>query len=439
VSGATKRRIRLGAALAALLLTILLAGLRLGFVGPLPPPSPDDLLRLLVAVALLLVVGLAHRTHPTLAWLATIGAAAVVAVDLAIYARQVRSLVDAVAWQWLAIAVSLASILAVATAAAYAASRPALRGGRYTVEGTVAATLGISGVAVWALNNPADSLFGLGEGSPIGSLGAVTRTFLAGTLAFTVVGAVGDALPSAERAWRRAGLLHPTPAPRAARVRAWLPALADELSWGRRRARTAVLAERSRLAADLHADVVPGLRRALADAERGAPPEALAASLRDVLSEVEAVGGERHAVQLDIGGLVPALAWLAERVERRSDVTVTIDVSDTETSPPSEVAAAAFRIAGLALTNVTWHAPGSQVAIDVRADADAVDLTIVDDGPGITSEAIAHAQAAGHRGIADMAAEAAACGGSVDVGRRPDGPGTLVSFRWRASGGDLDA
>jgi hypothetical protein len=37
-----------------------------------------------------------------------------------------------------------------------------------------------------------------------------------------------------------------------------------------------------------------------------------------------------------------------------------------------------------------------------------------------------------------MAAEAAACGGSVDVGRRPDGPGTLVSFRWRA-GGDLDA
>jgi signal transduction histidine kinase len=373
-----------------------------------------------------------------LAWLATIGAAAVVAVDLAIYARQVRSLVDAVAWQWLAIAVSLASILAVATAAAYAASRPALRGGRYTVEGTVAATLGISGVAVWALNNPADSLFGLGEGSPIGSLGAVTRTFLAGTLAFTVVGAVGDALPSAERAWRRAGLLHPTPAPRAARVRAWLPALADELSWGRRRARTAVLAERSRLAADLHADVVPGLRRALADAERGVPPEALAASLRDVLSEVEAVGGERHAVQLDIGGLVPALAWLAERVERRSDVTVTIDVSDTETSPPSEVAAAAFRIAGLALTNVTWHAPGSQVAIDVRADADAVDLTIVDDGPGITSEAIAHAQAAGHRGIADMAAEAAACGGSVDVGRRPDGPGTLVSFRWRA-GGDLDA
>jgi signal transduction histidine kinase len=288
------------------------------------------------------------------------------------------------------------------------------------------------------LNNPADSLFGLGEGSPIGSLGAVTRTFLAGTLAFTVVGAVGDALPSAERAWRRAGLLHPTPAPRAARVRAWLPALADELSWGRRRARTAVLAERSRLAADLHADVVPGLRRALADAERGVPPEALAASLRDVLSEVEAVGGERHAVQLDIGGLVPALAWLAERVERRSDVTVTIDVSDTETSPPSEVAAAAFRIAGLALTNVTWHAPGSQVAIDVRADADAVDLTIVDDGPGITSEAIAHAQAAGHRGIADMAAEAAACGGSVDVGRRPDGPGTLVSFRWRA-GGDLDA
>ena len=206
---------------------------------------------------------------------------------------------------------------------------------------------------------------------------------------------MGDVWPSAERAWRRAGLLRPAPASRLARVQAWLPALADELSWGRRRARTAVLAERSRLAADLHADVVPGLRRVLADAEGGAPAESLASSLREVLAEVEAVGGERHAVQLDIGGLVPALAWLAERIERRSDVTVTIDVEDTASPPPPDVAAAAFRIAGLALTNVMWHAPGSRAAIAVRADAAAVDMTIRDDGPGITPEAIASAQSAG--------------------------------------------
>jgi signal transduction histidine kinase len=67
-----------------------------------------------------------------------------------------------------------------------------------------------------------------------------------------------------------------------------------------------------------------------------------------------------------------------------------------------------------------------------------VDLTVLDDGPGITREAIASAQGAGHRGIADMAAEAAACGGSLGVGPGPDGTGTAVSFAWRASGGESD-
>ena len=160
--------------------------------------------------------------------------------------------------------------------------------------------------------------------------------------------------------------------------------------------------------------------------------------MREVLAEVEAVGGERHAVQLDIGGLVPALAWLAERIERRSDVTVTIDVEDSASPPPADVAAAAFRIAGLALTNVTWHAPGSRAAIAVRADAAAVDMTIRDDGPGIAPDAIATAQSTGHRGIADMAAEAAACGGSLEVGPGTHGKGTAVSFRWRAAGGEVD-
>ena len=84
------------------------------------------------------------------------------------------------------------------------------------------------------------------------------------------------------------------------------------------------------------------------------------------------------------------------------------------------------------LTNVTVHAPGSRAVIAVRADAAAVDMTIVDDGPGFTPEAIAAAQSAGHRGIADMAAEAAACGGSLDVGPGAHGTGTVVSFRWRA-------
>jgi signal transduction histidine kinase len=440
VNGRTTGRVRAGLAIGVAAETLVLAVLRLGLLGPLPAGAPDDLLRLLLAVAMLLVAALTHRSHPTAAWLATIGAAAVVAVDLATYARVARPLVSAVAWQWLAIIVSFAAILAVASAATYAASRAVARGGRFTVETTVATTLAISGLAVWAITNPSATLLGLAEGSPIGSLGVVTRTFLLATVAFAALGVVGDTWPSAERAWRRAGLLQPAPASRLVRPRVWLTAFVDELSPGRRRARAAILEERARFAADLHADVVPGLRQTLSRAEAGATPAELALSLREVLADVEAVGAGRHAIQLDIGGLVPALAWLAERVERRSGVAITIDVADpppetpegAERVPPPDVAAAAFRIAGLALSNVAAHAKGSDAVIEVGAGPAAVDLSIRDAGPGVGPGAIAAARAAGHRGIVDMVAEASACGGTVEVGPGPDGVGTAVTFRWRA-------
>jgi hypothetical protein len=268
------------------------------------------------------MVALTHGSHPTEAWLATIGAATVVALDLAIYARVVRPLVDATAWQWLAIAVSLAAILAVATAVAYAASRPVFRGGRLTVEATIVRRSGCPVSRSGRLNNPSETFLGIAEGSPIGSLGVVTRTFLVATVAFTSLGVVGDVWPSAERAWRRAGLLRPAPAPWGARVRAWLPALADELSPGRRRARTAVLAERSRLAADLHADVVPGLRRVLCRrgrrrtgrvarlfVARGASPRSRPSAASATPSSSTSAASCRR------------WPWLAERIERRSDVS----------------------------------------------------------------------------------------------------------------------
>jgi signal transduction histidine kinase len=438
VSERTTRRVRAGLIVAVAAMTLLLASLRLGIAGPLPAGSPNDLLRLLVASAFLCVASLTHRSHPTASWLATIAAAVGVALDLAIYARAAGPYLADREWQWLAIGVSFASLLSVTTAAAYGGSRRRLKGGRFSVEATLVATAGFSGVAVWAVANT-DAPLGLPPGSSLGSLSIVPRAMLALTGAFTLIGVIGDALPSAERAWRRTGLTHSGPTSGPARARAWLAAFVDDLSPGRRRARAEVLAERSRIAADIHADVVPGLRQALTRAEAGASPEELAASLRGVLADVEGVGAERHAVQLDIGGLVPALAWLAERVERRSGLTITVDVTDplpgTDPGvPPPDVAAAAFRIAALGLSNVAGHANGSEAAIGVLADASRVDLTVRDQGPGVTPAAIAAARAGGHRGIPDMVAEAAACGGTLDIGPGSGGVGTVVSFAWRARG-----
>jgi hypothetical protein len=118
-------------AFGAVAMTVLAAALRLGIVGPgQQVDSADDLLPVLVSAAFLCVVGLAWRRHRSVAWLATIGAAFVVTIEIATYARDALP-VDVVAWQWLGVAISLAALLAVATAAAYGFGRPRFAGGRF--------------------------------------------------------------------------------------------------------------------------------------------------------------------------------------------------------------------------------------------------------------------------------------------------------------------
>jgi signal transduction histidine kinase len=426
-------------AFGAVAMTVLAAALRLGIVGPgQQVDSADDLLPVLVSAAFLCVVGLAWRRHRSVAWLATIGAAFVVTIEIATYARDALP-VDVVAWQWLGVAISLAALLAVATAAAYGFGRPRFAGGRFGVPAAVVATLAVSGIAVWAIANSDPTLVDSASPPELGSLGLVTRTFLVLTPLFTALGVVGDLLPAGERAWRRVALTNRTSTSRADLIGPWTQAFADELAPGRSRARQAVLAERSRVARDIHADVVPSLRHALAAAERGDSADELANRLRVALADVEAIGAAQHPIQLDVGGLVAALEWLAERVERQSTLTITLDVTDPPPDaagePPAEVAASAFRIAQLALNNVAWHAEGCPAAMSVRAGRTLVDLAITDEGPGIDAAALDQARENGRRGLADMAAEAAAVGGELDVASGPGGVGTTVTFRWRAADG----
>ena len=213
---------------------------------------------------------------------------------------------------------------------------------------------------------------------------------------------------------------------------AWVGTLVDELTPGRAQERRGAQAERARLARELHAVVVPGLRQAIREADRQGSVEQLAASLRQALMQVEAMMESRDALGLELGGLVPALESLAERTEERSDVRVTIDVIDDPShdagSPPQAVQAAALRVATLALDNVARHASNSAVRLTVATGANGVRLSIEDDGPGLPS-AFERASDAG-RGLADMATEAALCGATLRSGPGPSESGTLIAFDW---------
>jgi signal transduction histidine kinase len=417
---------------AALSLVVTLGLARIGVGGG--SSSPEAMLPFLLSAAALCVVGLAARRHPTTAWLALIFALAATTIDLASFGREQRAVIGPDAWRWLSITIVLSAIATVAAAAAYASDRGRRLGRWVPAFGGVAVAV-VFLVGVWALATP-DSETVADPARPLGDLGLVTRAFLMATVGLTIVGLLGDVRPAADRATKRLaveGEVHAAPGDTLRYGVGWLRILVDELTPGRANERRAAMTERARIARDLHAVVVPDLRRAIREAERAGSVDRLASSLRDALRQVEAMIETRDAIGLEIGGLVPALESLAERIEDRSDVRITIDVADASdgaAGPPPTVAAAALRIATLALENVTRHAPAAAVRLDVAVGPDRVRLTIEDDGPGVSEAVDDGVSMNGHRGLIDMATEAELCGARLRTGRGSGGTGTVVAFDW---------
>lgn len=424
--------------LAAVGLVIALGGYRVA-VSDGSAVTPDAMLPFLVASASLCVVGLTMRRHPTVAWLALIVALSTITVDLASFGRDHRADLGPETWRWIALTIVFSAICATSAAVAYAVD-PARRAAPPLRAAGVLTVVVVFGVGAWALATPDPEIALTEPARPLGDLVLVTRAFLITTCAFVVVGLLRDLRPAVERTTRRMASIRGRPvrpADALGYAAAWIRTFGEELTPGRAQQRRAAIAERARIARDLHAVVVPDLRRALREAENVGSVDRLAASLRDALRQVEAMVETRDAIGLEIGGLVMALESLAERVEDRSDVRVSIDVAESDgqppASPPPLVAAAALRIAALALENVVRHAPSAQVRIVVSSGPDRVALSIEDDGPGISPGVERAALEDGRRGLADMATEAALCGASLRSGLGKHGSGMVVAFDWPAS------
>jgi signal transduction histidine kinase len=421
----------------ALGLVVALGVLRIS-VGGASSTSPEAILPLLIAGAALCVFGLTVRRHPTAAWLALILALSTTTIDLATFAREQRPLIRADEWRWIAIALVLAASGAVAAAAGYAAD-PARRLPRGLAVLGVVAVVAVFAIGVWAIATPDPETATVGGVSPLGDLRLVTRAFLLVTAALVVLGLASDLRPAASRASRRLATGRGPSAGVKGTMRYvvdWIRTFVEELTLSRARERRAATTERARIARDLHAVVVPDLRRAIREAERVGSVDRLARSLREALQQIEAMIETRDSIGLEIGGLVSALESLAERVEDRSGVRVTIDVADGQGRrpgpPPADVAGAALRVATLALDNVVRHAPDATVRLVVATGADQLRMCIEDDGPGLPVDFESVALRDGGRGLADMMTEAELCGASVRSGRRDGGIGTTVTFDWPA-------
>jgi signal transduction histidine kinase len=193
------------------------------------------------------------------------------------------------------------------------------------------------------------------------------------------------------------------------------------------------LAERQRLAGEIHDTIAQGLTSIVmllqaADGEIGAdPPEArrhvglAAQTARESLAEARAMVAALTPAHLDGGPLHEALGRLTDRIGAELGITARFEVCGPARPLPANAEVVLLRAAQEALANVRKHARAADVQMILAYQPQAVRLDIRDDGAGFDPE-----QLNGGYGLRGMRSRILQVGGSLLVRARP-GAGTALS------------
>lgn len=199
--------------------------------------------------------------------------------------------------------------------------------------------------------------------------------------------------------------------------------------------RLAVLEERNRLARELHDSVsqalygiVLGAQTARTfldrDPQQSVEPLDYVLSLSEAgLAEMRALIFELRPETLEKEGLVEALSKQVTMLQVRHGLDVQCALGP-EPAISIQLKEALYWIAREAMHNIVKHANATAVAMEMRAAADTVVLTISDDGVGFNQEG----DFSGHLGLKSMTERALKIGGSLQVRSKP-GTGTEIQLQ----------
>ena len=211
----------------------------------------------------------------------------------------------------------------------------------------------------------------------------------------------------------------------------------DRLLMSELRARASIMGieeERRRLARELHDAPLQELSGVIKRLELLPGGLGEAAALREVADHLRHVASELHPPVLEDLGLGAGLAFLADQANAHSAVPVELEVEDrtglsAAARLPAEVELAVYRIVQEAIANAQQHSGGTKVTVSGLLAPDRLELTVADDGGGISERAVREAQLGGHLGLASMRQRAAAIGAPLEVSPvRPSG--TSVRVAW---------
>ena len=196
--------------------------------------------------------------------------------------------------------------------------------------------------------------------------------------------------------------------------------------------------ERARIAHELHDELGSSLTLLSQDIARlrkaaleGKPaPIELVEGMHEVVQA--SVRQQRHLVHslrptvLDSLGLRAAIESLAQEFSKHAGIPCRCAMDASVDKVDEERAISLYRIVQESLTNVARHAGATSAEIIARVAGDMLMLSVSDDGRGIAN---ASDRSRASLGMMGMRERARYLGGSLTVGSRRDGKGTVVELR----------
>ena len=169
--------------------------------------------------------------------------------------------------------------------------------------------------------------------------------------------------------------------------------------------------ERRRIARDLHdgtAQHLSGMALTIGQVLADFPPgyDRLRTLLQDshvasreALNEVRTVSYVLHPPILDGLGLVPALRWYLDGLQKRSGLIVEFNAPQEITNVTSDVERALFRIVQESINNVLRHSGGTAITVSLSQSGKEVTLEIEDNGRGMSAEELEQVEGAASLGV----------------------------------------
>ena len=196
------------------------------------------------------------------------------------------------------------------------------------------------------------------------------------------------------------------------------------------------VAERERIARDLHDTLLQSsqglvlkVHAAARRLEAGNPDRTmLDAAVADAdltLAEGRDRIGELRQAGRTTARLRADLVAIGQKLAREGSTVFLHSVDDATRELHSDIADEIFSIGREALLNAFRHAQAQQVRLELADTRAGFALGVADDGRGMANDALVHATATGHWGIAGMRERAARIGGRIELSSRPGG-GTEV-------------